>query len=457
MITKFLQKRIDKLVSNRFFAQLYRFINAEQVTWPEKSIQDAIDKGYLLNHNVYSLINILMSAMGGIPWLVYEVKDEKKLRQYHHIKEKGLHLDKVMTLKEQALEEVSGTGINKLIEKPNQYQGIADVMAYLYGWYCLTGNGYLYGMRRLGGDKGIIELHVMPANIVEIALGTTAQPVGGYTLNMEKQSKLEPDEVMHWRTWNPNFIAGDTEHLYGLSPLGPGGRLLGLDNEAVIAQGSSFKNVGARGVLHGMGDNGNFTKEQGEKIQEKWKAKFAGADRYNEIAFAQSQVGFTQIGLSPVDLNIIESFKTSLQFLCNLWNVPITLMNDTAASTESNVKEARKRLYTNKILPDADRLRDKLNGWIVPAYSDKRKYYIDYDLHSIVDLQDDLKFIVDTLKQMDWITANEQRAATNYGEIDDPAMDIPRFKLNQMLTFDYDDDALDKALKDKDPYGMAKD
>ena len=44
--------------------------------------------------------------------------------------------------------------------------------------------------------------------------------------------------------------------------------------------------------------------------------------------------------------------------------------NNGEASTESNVKEMVKRLYTNAALPEVYALRDSLNKYICPAFGD---------------------------------------------------------------------------------------
>lgn len=91
------------------------------------------------------------------------------------------------------------------------------------------------------------------------------------------------------------------------------------------------------------------------------------------------------------------------------------------ASTLDNYKEARKGLITNAVLPDMDQFRNKLNTIIRQAY--EGKYWIDYDIMAISELQEDLEKLGRTLQGMDWITINEKRRATDYDDYIHPAAD----------------------------------
>jgi hypothetical protein len=64
------------------------------------------------------------------------------------------------------------------------------------------------------------------------------------------------------------------------------------------------------------------------------------------------------------------------------------------------------------VLPDMDNLRSHLNREITKSFGPG--WFVDYDLMAITELQDDLEKISKTLINMDWITHDEKRAATQY-------------------------------------------
>ncbi len=105
-----------------------------------------------------------------------------------------------------------------------------------------------------------------------------------------------------------------------------------------------------------------------------------------------------------------------------IFNVPVQLLNNTEASTYNNMKEAKKALYQNAVIPELVKLRDELNRWLVPMYGDN--LYLDFDFTSIPELQEENDKVVQQLSSAWWITPNEKRAVMNYGKDEDtPAMD----------------------------------
>ena len=51
-------------------------------------------------------------------------------------------------------------------------------------------------------------------------------------------------------------------------------------------------------------------------------------------------------------MSLIEQYNASIKDLCNIYNVPVTLLNNTESSTYNNVKEAKKALYQNCVIPE---------------------------------------------------------------------------------------------------------
>jgi phage portal protein BeeE len=112
------------------------------------------------------------------------------------------------------------------------------------------------------------------------------------------------------------------------------------------------------------------------------------------------------MGMSPVDLNIIESDRMDLRSLCNVYHVPSELFNDAANKTYSNTKEAGSAVYTNAVLPALNQFRDALNQFISSKYPG---LYCDYDASMISELQDDLQMMATALSSIYFLTLNEKR------------------------------------------------
>ena len=67
--------------------------------------------------------------------------------------------------------------------------------------------------------------------------------------------------------------------------------------------------------------------------------EYSGADSYGKMVATAYRMNWTDIGLSPVDMQIIESEKWDAIMLCNIYGVPPELLGLTQ-KTYNNVKEA---------------------------------------------------------------------------------------------------------------------
>jgi len=444
-------KEQEYLVGNQdwqMLAQmLFRYINSNPTVNPIVTKTDYITKAYAYNSTVYSIISLRANAAKGIPWLVYRVKDRAKLRQYSSITNKALNLGRTISTKAEALEEVEGTPINRLLKEPNPQHSFQGLIEGLFVYRDTTGDGYLFGIP--AGSKELAQLFLLPADKIRIVPGPFTDPIKGYTFNDYYEGKLlEREKVMHWKYFNPIWD-NQGRQLYGLSPLVAAARVINSDNAGLNHQNASFDNEGLKAIITGTEQTEiEFTPEQAEKLRRKFKraAERARSGEGN-LAFNRAPINIHKIGESPADLGVLESQKYYKEVLCNIFRIHPSLLSSDA-STLNNLKEARKALMTMSVLPDMDDLRDNLNNLIERYYGPA--YYVDYDIMAIEELQDDLEKLSRTLAGMDWITRNEKRAATNYDRYEDEAADKLYTTMSEIplgYSFDSGFDQVDKEIE----------
>jgi HK97 family phage portal protein len=421
IISKYVKRLALKALQdegNQLFRQMFEWINTDQPIWIGEDQQDYIDKGYLYNDLVYSIIKTKADAAKSINWLAYKVVDEKALRQYRALSEKGHTLDRTIKLRTKALEEIDSGEIFKLIDQPNKHQSMGEIVEEYFSWMDLMGNFYLYGLPAAMG-KGFQSIHVAPSHFVEIIAGSYLNPIKGYRMKSWFQDIIPAEQMLHIKNWNPDYDTSGRQ-LYGVSPLQAGGRILTLDNTGLDSSATTFKNQGVRGIIHRAtgNDNMNFTLEQAAAIKEKVDS-WSSSDKAGGLAATNAPIGYTKIGESPVDMGILQSMSSNLQRLCNLLQVPVELF--APGSTFNNKSEARKHMITMGVLPKMNILRNRLNRWWVEPIG--KGYWIDYDMMSITELQDDLEKISRMVSTMTWLTDNEKRSATNYDDYEHPLAD----------------------------------
>lgn len=426
---------------------LYKNVNRDQDINSFINKTDYIEKGFVRNATVYSVISLRASAAKGIPWLVYKVKNAQKLRHYTNITKKDLDLNRLLTLKEDALEEVYNTPINALLKRPNPIQSFQDMVEGLFIYRDVTGDAYLAQVTSLV-NKEIIQLHLLPADKTKIVGGPFTDPVAGYHFNAFSKDIILPDKVMHWKYFNPSWNS-DGRQLYGLSPLVAASQTINSDNAGIDSETSSFANEGVKAILTGTNDTDiEFTRDQTDQLIKKLKKATARAKSGDgNVMFNRAPMNLLKIGETPVDLGVLDSRKYNKEVICNIFHIHPSLLSSDA-STLNNLTEARKALITMSVMPDMDSLRDNLNTMFQHAFGEQ--WFVDYDIMAISELQDDLEKLSKTLAGMDWITINEKRAATQYEEYKDPNADLlfsdmGKVPLGYGMDSGFDD--IDEAIK----------
>jgi phage portal protein BeeE len=189
-----------------------------------------IKDGYMMNPDVYAVVNIITRAAAAVPPLVLEVKDEKKAREYYRLKhsqrngvQEGFQ-KKQRELREKAFEEVPETNdLYKLIQRPNPLQAFPEFLENFWGFWEVTGNAFAHGVEL--SDGRFSEMWVMPPQLTQINVDKGLESlVESYNLIWHgSQHKIPADTVLHVKYWNPDYSSPGS-HLYGMSPLRQQGR-----------------------------------------------------------------------------------------------------------------------------------------------------------------------------------------------------------------------------------------
>jgi len=396
----------------------------ESIVWNPENDTTYINEGYRKNATVYSLVNIIAKAASSIPFQVYEKVNDNDYKRYKAMNSGTLDsgvMHKANYLKKKALVELQDTDLHKLLDRPNPAQSYASWITELIAFGKLTGNRYIYGIApETGNGAGKYkELYVMPSQLIEIISGGIMQPVKEYAIEYNGQYKIPADQICHIKDFNPYFD-GSGSHLYGQSPLRAGLRSMTTNNEAVQTGVKYLQNQTARGVL--MSDEGDLNEVQAQQLKDKFRKNFQGAENAGDIIITPKKLSWVNFGLNASDVSLIEQYNASIKDLCNIYNVPAVLLNNTESSTYNNVKEAKKALYQNCVIPELNKIADELNRWLAPKYGEK--LCIEFDYSSIPELQEETEKVVDQMAKAWWLTPNEKRAAMSFGaDEENPILD----------------------------------
>ena len=396
---------LRRSIGSEVYAEILKMVQGRAI-YPADTIETYIEKGYLFNPVVYSIVSFIAQKAGSIPWGTYEVKNEKALTSYKSANSYNLN---TKIIKTKALVAIPDHELSAIFMKPNVLQGWAEFIEQVVGFKMVTGNSYVHMIGpTVGVNKGAVkEMWCIPSQIMRPVAGDQMQPVRGFKY-MDSNDLIPPEEMIHLKYWTPDYFNG--QNLIGLSPLRASMRLVTKSNASFDSSVGALQNQGAFGIISAEKDT-DLTEEQADMIERRLMKKVGGPNNRGKNIVTSASLKWQQMGMSPVDLNIIESDRMDLRALCNVYHVPSELFNDAANKTYSNTKEAGSAVYTNAVLPALNQFRDAFNQFIAAKYPG---IFVDYDASMISELQDDLGLMATALSSVWYLTPNEKRDLMNF-------------------------------------------
>jgi len=372
---------------NKLYRSLYSFLSLGSIISISDNPRNYIKQGYESTANLFAVIDFIASKAAKVPFILYQTN------------EKG---EKIKVEKHPLLD---------ILEKPNPFTNRIEFLRQLYSFRLVTGNGYLYAPRL--SDGRAIEFYVMPSNLTEIISGGWMEPVGAYRVQFTGATyDMEAKDVLHIR--NPNLDFDTGYEFYGMSPLKPLLKTVEKDVTNTEAQKAMMGNQGAAGVISPDIGAESLDDPTYEAMQARIDDRFNNSANKGKIMLASVRTSVQSLGLTSVEMGMLEDAKYNLQTYCRVYHVPSMLFLDDAA-TFNNFITARKAAYTDAILPLVEELIDGLNAWIVSSYGEG--LILDYDTSAIEELQNDKTAAAQWLSQAWWIPVGRKQEIM--GEIPD--------------------------------------
>jgi HK97 family phage portal protein len=420
----FQQKAAPKVTFNNPFTDFGGLIGGRTL-YPELDQQKFV-LDYKNNSEVYAIIKRISKTVSTVPFYVYQVKNKKELARYKSMLSNATStadIAKAELVRVKAVAEIAESPLNDLLEKPNEYQSFSEFIESAVGYKLITGNTYIWANRLESGK--VAELVTLPSQYVAIISDGTINGVEGYSFTLVGWDQLDAKDVIHLKYFNPYFDTNGNQ-LYGLSPLQAAYRTVQRSNDAKDTSVGMLQNQGPKGILSADESN-DFGPEAAGKLKEDFynqygtKTQAGILKNAGKILIAGAKLNWINMGLSPIDLQLLESEKVTLRELCNVYGVNSALFNDPDNKTYNNMKEAKKEMLTQVVLPELVALRDAFNRFFSTEIG--QGYYIDFDLTVFPELQEDMKELSAILSQSWWITPNEKRAAMRYDTMEGTEMD----------------------------------
>lgn len=376
-----------------------------QLISPSDTKTTYITQGYTVNDLIYSIVNLIADKVRVAPWGTYKVVDESSLKLYRSILRKknltGEDFKKALQYRNKALKEVEDQKLAPLLESPDGYCTFQDLVADSGVFKLLTGDRIIWAETLdAGANAGKpFRLHILPPDLMTMKVASKLPfEVLGYEITdwgLIKEKSLPVKQILHDKYFNPVYDAAGN-HLWGLSPLRAAFLLTTKSNEANKTEAAQFQNQGPKKIIYIDEPQKNIDMAVAEgQIQGIKKIlqsrEYSGSDNANKVPGSGYKIGVADVGLSPVELGIIESEKWSLRRFCNVYGVPSQLLNDPENKTYNNQKEGESALTMRCALPQLNSFREHFNRKLKNDWGYKESgIVVDYDISVYSELQEDL-------------------------------------------------------------------
>ncbi|ALW86324.1 hypothetical protein AUC43_15275 [Hymenobacter sedentarius] len=339
-----------------------------------------------LNIVFATILNAILIASRSIPWNVYKLS------------------------KDETAEKVPNHPLGNVLYRPNPTQTWGDFVTDYLGTFISTGNAFILARTNASGlNYGqITQLWLMPKHTEVVPGVNWMSPVQGYRLLRQDggYDTFSAEEVLHLKTFNPE------KKNYGLSPLSTGLLALTSLDYAMRERIQQLANGGPKTVFFNASEEveGDLTEAQERDLYAKLNR------RGSQATYVPSKIGTAQLGLSPAELDVLNSIQADKGMVADLLNYPDILLSGTKSNTYNNVAEAQKALYNNCLIPHLRLLQEGLNYKFGGAYKDQ--VYIDLDLSGVEVLKPNTTALITAANSADFLTVNEKRKLAGYQSID---------------------------------------
>ena len=356
-----------------------------EARWSARDNKAFADEGYRKNVVAYQGINKIAGAVAAIPFTLHRRNTE-----------------------------IIDHPLLKLLERPNPLQSGDAFVRALVGFYMITGNSYVE--QTVNGRNIPVELYPLRPDRMRLVPGEGGIPAAyKYKAGAQAEVTWEVDPVtgasniLHLKTFHP------LDDWYGLSPIEAGAFAVDQHNESMKWMQSLLQNSARpSGAMEVEGDT-ELSNDAFERLKAQIDEQYGGASNAGRPMLLEGGLKWTQMGLSPADMSIIDQKYSSARDVSLALGVPPLLLNIPGDSTYSNYQEARLAFYEETIIPLAQLICEELNNWLTPKFGPGLQLRLDMDaIPAIAEKRLELWAMADASEDL---TINERRVLKGFDPI----------------------------------------
>lgn len=318
-----------------------------------------------------------------------------------------------------------------ILENPNPIQTYQTFVKSTFGYFLISGNAYMQAVGP-GKKSPPKELYSLCPKFMTVKPGFFAIPSGfTYRETQEKEFNFMVDvitgdsPIRHLKTFHP------LNKWYGLSFIEAASFSVDQHNQAAkwnlaLLQNSARPSGALVMAVDDKNPTGSLTEEQKRFMRQEIEEKYVGAANSGRPLLLEGGLDWKEMGFNPKDMDWLEGQNTSARDIAKAFGVPPQLLGIPGDNTYSNYSEARLALYEDTVMPILRFWVDHLNNWLVRAFDQSGKLYLEPDFKSCSAFAPLFeKKWAQAKEASDCLTVNERRELMGFGKYDatltDPA------------------------------------
>ncbi len=367
-------------------SSLIAFHAQGRAVWTPRDYEALAREGFTRNAVVYRCVRMIAESAASLHWLAYEGNEE---------------LDEHPLL--------------SALAKPNNLQGGPDLLETLYGHTLLAGNAYLEAVLI---DGELRELHALRPDRMKIVPGADGWPEAyEYTVSGRKvHFDMNGDGVspiLHLNLFHP------VDDYYGMSPLEAAQIPIDIHNAAGAWNKALLDNAArpSGALVYAPAEKGvGLTNEQYDRLKDELEVSFQGAVNAGRPLLLEGGLDWKSMSLSPKDMDFMEAKHSAARDIALAFGVPPMLLGIPGDNTYANYQEANRVFWRQTVLPMANRAAKSIANWLAPIYGDTLR--LAFDMDRIEALAGERETMWKRLRESDFLTVNEKRAAVGYSPVE---------------------------------------
>jgi HK97 family phage portal protein len=330
-------------------------------TW---STDKAVKEGYKASAWVYACVRKKSDQSASVPLTVWKKVGKRKV-EWRRVQDHPLEL---------------------LLQRPNPKMHGMGLRKSMTTYLNLSGNNYWFLIQ-----SGGIPVELWPLRPDRMApIPSKTDFISGYEYRLDGQlTPLDASEIVHFTFTDPG------DDFLGMGPLQAAAKIVDTDNEARDWNKNSLEN---RAVPPGGFSTETILGEPEYKRLDAKMKEMTGKAKARENILLEGGLKYQVFGLSPVEMDFIESRKFSVVEICAAFGMDPILIGFNENSSYNNYETAKRALWEDTLIPEIEEACARINHDLTPRYGDQ--YWVEPDYSDVPALQDKFEDKIKAAKEL---------------------------------------------------------